>query len=109
YPLGERRRDLLHSGRGAYSSSPCASPGSAYSWATLRYRYDGEGRGGDECGALYRTVPFTGPGGRNRIGIPASAVVDEILACRERKTSPGVPGLDYAAVPFGGPFGSWAQ
>src|SRR6185295_1640235 len=70
---------------------------------------DGEGDGGGECGALYRSVPFTGPGGRNKAGIPAAAVVDEILACRDRKPSPGVPGLDYAGLPFGGPFGSWAQ
>jgi len=107
--LVERRRDLLPSGRGAASFAPCSSPGSAYSWTTLRYRYDGRDAAGDECGLLYRTVPFTGPGGRNRDGIPAAAVVDEILACRERRRSPGLPGLDYGAQPFGGPFGSWAQ
>ncbi|MBI3857085.1 MAG: hypothetical protein HY293_15470, partial [Planctomycetes bacterium] len=100
--LVERRRDLLPSGRGADSTSPCASPGSAYAWTSLRYRYDGREDAGDECGLLYRTLPFTGPGGRSRGGIPAAAVVDEILACRERKG-------DYAALPFGGPFGSWAQ
>jgi hypothetical protein len=107
--LVERRRDLLPSGRGAASSSPCASPGSGYSWTSLRYRYDGQDNSGGECGALYRTVPFTGPGGRSTGGIPAAAVVGEILACRERKPSPGIDGLDYAAVPFGGPLGSWAQ
>ena len=107
--LVERRRDLLPSGRGAVSSSPCGSPGSAYSWTSLRYRYDGRDDSGDECGLLYRTVPFTGPGGRSPDGIPAATVVEEILACRERKPSPGVPGLDYGAVSFGGPFGSWAQ
>ncbi|HZE97326.1 MAG TPA: PilX N-terminal domain-containing pilus assembly protein, partial [Planctomycetota bacterium] len=107
--LVERRRDLTPSGRGAASSSPCASPGAAYSWTSLRYRYDGRDQSGDECGLLYRTLPFTGPGGRSRAGIPASAVVDEIVACRERRASPGSPGLNYAAVPFGGPFGSWAQ
>jgi hypothetical protein len=105
--LVERRRDLLPSGRGAASSSPCGSPGSAYSWTALRYRYEGDD--GGDCGALYRTLPFTGPGGRSRAGVPAAALVDEILACRERRPSPGVAGLDYAAVPFGGPFGSWAQ
>src|SRR6185436_18542174 len=87
--LVERRRDLLPSGRGAVSSSPCGSPGSAYSWTSLRYRYDGRDDSGDECGLLYRTVPFTGPGGRSPDGIPAATVVEEILACRERKPSPG--------------------
>lgn len=107
--LVERRRDLSPSGRGAASSSPCASPGAGYSWATLRYRYDGRDESGGECGLLYRTVPFTGPGGRSRDGIPVSAVVEEIVACRERRASPNLKGLDYAAVPFGGPFGGWAQ
>ncbi len=107
--LVERRRDLLPSGRGAASFAPCSSPGAAYSWTTLRYRYDGRDAVGDECGLLYRTLPFTGPGGRNRDGIAAAPVVDEILACRERRRSPGLAGLDYAAVPYGGQFGSWAQ
>ena len=107
--LVERRRDLSPSGRGAVSLSPCSSPGAAYSWTSLRYRYDGRDRSGDECGLLYRTVPFTGPGGRTRDGIPAAAVVDELLACRERRASPGAAGLNYADAPFGGPFGSWAQ
>lgn len=107
--LVERRRDLSPSGRGAASLSPCASPGAAYSWTSLRYRYDGKDQSGDECGLLYRTVPFTGPGGRSRDGIPAAVVVDEILACRERRRSPGAKDLDYGAVPFGGPFGGWAQ
>jgi hypothetical protein len=107
--LVERRRDLSPSGRGAAFLSPCSSPGSAYTWTSLRYRYDGQDRSGDECGLLYRTVPFTGPGGRSRDGIPAGVVVDEIIACRERQGSPHAAGLSYAAVPFGGPFGSWAQ
>src|SRR6185295_10476780 len=107
--LVERRRDLSPSGRGAASLSACGSPGSAYSWTSLRYRYDGKGQSGDECGLLYRTVPFTGPGGRHRDGIPAAVVVDEIVACRERRPSPGAKGLDYGAVPFGGPFAGWAQ
>ncbi len=64
---------------------------------------------GDECGFLYRTIPFVGPGGKSGSGIDASAIVDEILACREKKSSPHVGGLDYGAVPFGGPFRSWAQ
>jgi hypothetical protein len=102
--LAERRRDLSLSGRGAVS--PCGSPGGGYSWTSLRYSYDGRGNEGDECGFLYRTVPFVGPGGRSAAGIPAAAVVQEILACRERRSSPT---LDYAKVPFGGPFGSWSQ
>jgi hypothetical protein len=85
----ERRRDLLPSGRGAASSSPCSSPGSAYGWTSLRYRYDGSEDDGSEIGELQRTRPFTGPGGRSTDGIPASVVVDELLARR--------------------PFGSWAQ
>ncbi len=89
--------------------APCASPGAAYAWTTVRHSDDPHGNDGDECGFLYRTIPFTGPGGRSREGIPAERVADEILACRERRPSPGVPGLDYAAVPFGGPFRSWAQ
>ena len=80
-----------------------------YAWADTRYGYGGSGPEGDECGFLYRTLPFTGPGGRSRHGIPAEAVVDEILACRARRPSPRIPGLDYARVPFGGPFRSWAQ
>ncbi|MBV8878502.1 MAG: hypothetical protein JO332_00930 [Planctomycetaceae bacterium] len=107
--LLERRRDLSPSGRGAASLSPCKSPGAAYSWTSLRYRYDGQDRSGDECGLLYRTRPFSGPGGRSRDGVPAATVVEEILACRDRRASPGIGGLHYGAVPFGGPFGSWAQ
>jgi hypothetical protein len=107
--LVERRRDLAPLGRGAASLSPCKSPGSGYSWTSLRYRYDGRDDDGAECGLLYRTVPFTGPGGRSTGGIPAETVVDEIVACRDRKRSTAIKDLDYAAVPFGGPFGSWAQ
>ncbi len=80
-----------------------------YAWAGLRYSYDGAGGDGEEGGLLYRKLPFTGQGGRGTRGIPAEAVVDEILACRSRKPSPRVPGLDYARAPFGGPFRSWAQ
>jgi hypothetical protein len=36
-------------------------------------------------------------------------VVEEIVACRERRGSPAIAGLDYAQAPFGGPFGSWSQ
>jgi len=90
--LVERRRDLLPSGRGAASSSPCASPGSAYGWTSLRYRYDGTQDDGSEIGELHRTRPFTGPGGRSANGIPASIVVDEILAYRKQH-----------------PFGAWAE
>lgn len=93
----------------AASASPCRSPGGAYAWTALRYTYDAAGQEGDECGFLYRTVPFVGPGGRHREGIPAEKVVEEILACRERRPSPGIPGLHYGRVPFGGPFRTWAQ
>jgi hypothetical protein len=91
------------------AASPCRSPGGAYGWTAVRYTYDAAGDEGDECGFLYRTVPFVGPGGRHREGIPAEKVVEEILACRERRPSPGIPGLDYARAPFGGPFRTWAQ
>jgi hypothetical protein len=101
----ERRREAPEEA----APAPCASPGGAYAWTATRYTYDAEGNEGDECGFLCRTIPFTGPGGRSTDGIPAERVVDEILACRERRPSPGVAGLDYAAVPFGGPFRSWAQ
>ena len=103
--LVERRREP-EAGSGA---SACRSPGGAYAWTSLRYTYDGTGNEGDECGFLYRTLPIAGPGGRNSRGIPAASIVDEILACRERRLSQGIPGLDYRRVPFGGPFRSWAQ
>jgi hypothetical protein len=106
--LVERRRAAPGPIRGA-GASPCRSPGGAYDWTALRYTYDGSGEEGDECGFLYRTVPFAGPGGRHREGISAEKVVEEILACRERRASPGIPGLHYAQAPFGGPFRTWAQ
>ena len=105
--LVERRRDLSDAPDGV--ASPCGSPGGAYGWTSLRYRYDGQGPDGGECGYLYRTLPIVGPGGRSRDGIPASSIVDEILACRSRQRSPRIKDLDYAAVPFGGPFRTWSQ
>jgi hypothetical protein len=105
--LVERRRGLSDRPDGV--PSPCRSPGGAYGWTSLRYSYDGTGADGGECGFLYRTLPIVGPGGRSRDGVPAEAIADEILACRSRRPSPRVTGLDYAAVPFGGPFRTWAQ
>jgi hypothetical protein len=105
--LVERRRDAPSIA--AAAGSPCGSPGGAYAWTALRYTYDASGNEGDECGLLYRTFPIIGPGGRHAEGIPASAIVEEILACREGRPSPGIAGLDYSRAPFGGPFRSWAQ
>jgi hypothetical protein len=105
--LVERRRGVSETPDGV--ASPCQSPGGAYGWTALRYGYDGRLSAGDECGFLYRTLPFVGPGGRSSNGIPAAAIVDEILACRSRLPSPRIPALDYAAAPFGGPFRTWAQ
>ncbi len=103
--LLERRRDGPPPPvRGALP--PCESPGGAYAWTAARYRYEGDG---EEAAFLFKTAAFVGPGGRRRDGIPAAAVVEEILACREGRRSPGIRGLDYAAAPFGGPFGSWVQ
>jgi hypothetical protein len=93
--LERRRRALPPTPTGG---SPCGSPGGAYGWTALRYTYDASGDEGDEAGLLYRTAP-----------LPAEKLADEILACRESRPSPGVPGLDYAREPFGGPFRSWAQ
>jgi hypothetical protein len=104
--LVERRRVSTSP---AAAGSPCGSPGGAYGWTALRYTYDASGDEGDECGVLQATPPLVGPGGRRREGIPAAKVVEEILACRERRASPGLAGLDYAKAPFGGPFRSWAQ
>ncbi len=105
--LVERRREPPSLAPAA--GSPCGSPGGAYAWTALRYTYDASGNEGDECGLLYRTWPLVGPGGRHAAGLPAERVVEEILACREGRPSPGIAGLDYARVPFGGPFRTWAQ
>jgi len=78
--------------------SPCGSPGGAYGWTQVRFTYDASGNEGDEAGFLYRTAP-----------LPAAKIADEILACREGRSSPAIAGLDYARVPYGGPFRSWAQ
>jgi hypothetical protein len=64
-----------------------------------------------ELGFLYRTAPVTGDG--SRWGSPpnpisAAHIAEEITHCRESRVSP-LTGVDYAAVPFGGPFRSWAQ
>jgi hypothetical protein len=102
--LVERRRAPLLAGLSA-----CGSPGGGYGWTALRHGYDGDADEGDECGLLYRTRPFVGPGGRSGEGVSAGKIADEILACRERRLSPHVAGRDYAAEPYGGPFRSWTQ
>lgn len=95
-----------------------------YGWMWHRYHYNPEDGGkdpswerrGSEIGYLYRTVPFAGPGGRNWTQrgakpdtILAARIVDEIMACRFRRPSPNIRGLNYATAPFGGPFRSWQQ
>ncbi|HEX7901465.1 MAG TPA: hypothetical protein VF950_27145 [Planctomycetota bacterium] len=74
------------------------------------YDNDPAGRLGDEYGFLYATPPFLLPGRTTSAeGVDASKVADEIIACRLKGTSPGCPGLDYAALWYGGPFRSWRQ
>jgi hypothetical protein len=85
---------------------PCASPGGAYDWTQRHYAYEGAG---EEAAFLFRTAPFTAPGGRESGGIAAEDVADEIVACRGSAPSPRIPGLDYGRAPFGGPFRSWSQ
>lgn len=89
----------------------------SYGFTSHRYSFDPEDsarerswpRKGSEMGYLYRTVPLVGPGSRSREGIPAIKIVEEILACRERRKSPNLPGVDYSEVPWGGAFRSWSQ
>lgn len=102
----ERRRDTPYTPPS--SGFGWSGQTGGYAWLGQMLTYDGAGNEGDECGFLYRTIPFVGPGGQSASGIDATLVVDEILACRERKPSPHL-GFDYASVPFGGPFRSWAQ
>jgi hypothetical protein len=65
---------------------------------------------GSETGFLYRTAPLVGTGETVASGgISAERIVDEILACRDRRPSPAVSSVDYSAEPFGGPFRSWQQ
>ena len=74
------------------------------------YDNDPRGKPGDEYGYLYSTAPFLLPGRTTADpGVDASKVADEIIACRSRAVSPHCPGLDYGAVPYGGPFRSWRQ
>jgi hypothetical protein len=93
-----------------------------YGWTWHYYNYAPESGNasswqsrGSETGFLYRTVPYLGPAAAGTTtsnptaGVQANRVVDEILACRYRKVSPGIAGLDYALAPFGGPFRSWQQ
>lgn len=72
-------------------------------------KYDNSpgGKKGDEIGFLYSTLPFVPAGATG--GIPASWVADEIVACREKKPSPRLPGVHYGTVWYGGPFRSWRQ
>jgi hypothetical protein len=63
-----------------------------------------------EIGFLYRTAPYCGPGSRpgSADGPSAVAIAREIVCCRRRRVSP-LTGVDYAQVPYGGPFRTWAQ
>jgi hypothetical protein len=83
-----------------------------YNWYRLSYSYrpTGPGGRGGELGYLYSTVSIDGPGtGTGAVNNWAGKIADEIIACREQKGSPNISGLDYKAVPFGGPFMSWRQ
>jgi hypothetical protein len=99
-----------------------------YDWLVHLYQYAPEGGDygyspgnpflrwdcrGSEAGYLYRTFPFAAPTaagtGVASPGIPASKIVDEILACRYRVESPNIPGRHYGVEPYGGPFRSWQQ
>lgn len=94
-----------------------------YQWLDQRCSYDAawdtrENKGlttSDEIGFLYRTIPFAGPGSRlgssTTIGagtLPAGSIALEILFCRDRQIST-LTGNNYAVLPFGGPFKTWAQ
>ncbi|HKS16489.1 MAG TPA: hypothetical protein VJU16_04200, partial [Planctomycetota bacterium] len=54
----------------------------------------------DELGYLVATTPLVAEGTAG--GYSARAVAEEIVACRESQG-------DYAGLPFGGPFKTWAQ
>lgn len=62
------------------------------------------GTEGDEYGYLTDTYPIAGPTGAG--GISPFDIADEIIACRNLRRSSRV---DYASVPWGGPFRSWNQ
>ncbi|MBI2931034.1 MAG: hypothetical protein HYY16_05235 [Planctomycetes bacterium] len=68
-----------------------------------------DGTEGDEIGFLYQTRPIVGPGSTVTDGISAFVIADEIIACRDRRSSPNPPHIDYAAVPWAGPFQTWRQ
>jgi hypothetical protein len=111
------------------SSRRRPSPGDMfYTLMMARYSYDatwsseeqfpsyywssGHPANSDEIGYITRTIPLTGPGSRWGSNFPgglsAPALAKEIVACRERRRS-AATGQDYATLPFGGPFRSWAQ
>ncbi|HEU4332995.1 MAG TPA: hypothetical protein VFT32_00745, partial [Candidatus Eisenbacteria bacterium] len=85
---------------GAISES---KPWSDSSGATTHVPGEQDGPGladHDELGRLTATVAFN-PSGLGK-GASARAVANEIMMCREARG-------DYATLPFGGPFKTWAQ
>ncbi len=73
---------------------------------------------GDEFGFLYSTPAFVAKGGSGTQAASSSTtpgapyaedVAEEMIACRDRKTSPNLPGFSYGSAWFGGPFRSWRQ
>jgi hypothetical protein len=85
-----------------------------YNWLPRAYDYrpSSPAHLGGELAYLYSTIPIQGPGtagGTGALNSWATWIADEILACRERRRSPHVGGLDYGNVPWGGPFLSWRQ
>lgn len=78
--------------------------------------YGAENSKQSEWGHIVKTFPFGGTGSPTNSGtgmgtnwFNSDLVANEILACRERRPSPAISGLNYATEPFGGPFRSWAQ
>lgn len=67
-----------------------------------------------EVGYLYRTRIFHGTGSKwgsttTEPTIATAPILQELLACRDRKPSPSIAGINYATRPFAGQFRTWAQ
>jgi len=84
-----------------------------YNWLPRAYDYRPSSPAylGGELAYLYSTVAIQGPGGGGTMtgNTWATKIAEEIIACRDRRRSPHVAGLDYGTVAWGGPFLSWRQ
>ncbi len=78
-----------------------------YYWMGHKYLYLPSTQMQSQIGSIYMTQPFVDGSDNNAQGFPAQAIADEIIACRTKAVSP--VNIDYAQLPFGGPFRSWAQ